>query len=151
MGKDYFIFDLSKNHEVKSFRGVADLMIMNGSIVRLGKEKVTRTSKQNAAYWLYITNICELLNDSGKYHEYKSFTGKPLQCIWDSELFHRQQVKPIIKDLFDKKSTKELTTENINKIIDIFTYCLAEVGLSCNFPTQFEQYLEHIEKHGQNV
>jgi len=56
--------------------------------------------------------------------------------------------KPIEQAMFDKKSTKDLTTQDINSIYDIINKVFGEMGVSLpSFPSAEEQNL--METYGK--
>lgn len=60
-------------------------------------------------------------------------------------IIREQLIKPIIKQLWDFESTKELTTHHINELIDVFTLALGQKGREVKFPS-IEQLMFELDK-----
>ena len=95
------------------------------NIVQWFKDKLTkkhRSLSQNNALHLWLTQIAEILNESGQV--YTNEMGIP--CTYTMELLKNTYWKPLQKQLFDIESTKEMTSTILNNLIDSFTLWLSE-------------------------
>jgi len=98
------------------------------------KDKLTvvkRTNAQNAAIHLYMTKWANSLNNTG----YTFTNALGLEIPFTMELIKESIWKPTQKELFGIKSTTKLTTEMINKMIDVFSLNFGEKGIYVEFPS----------------
>jgi hypothetical protein len=96
-------------------------------------QKPTRTSKQNRAMHLYFTQIAQLLNEHHLYLN-RSFFKEGFDLLWDGETVKKYLWKEIQKFLYDKKSTRQLTTKELSTIADALEKNLALKGIDAPFP-----------------
>lgn len=99
------------------------------------KETVTRSSKTNSALHLYFSFIANELNELGIQYQYTGISGKTFELRYTSDLVKEFIFRPIMKAMFNKKSTTRLTNKEINEIIDVITVFFAERGVVLIFPS----------------
>ena len=106
--------------------------------LKLGK---TRTNAQNRSLHLYLKMISDQLNNEG--HTFQNPIGieMPYTMLFLKEIYW----KPIQKDLFDIDSTKDLTTEMINTIIDVLSKHFGNKGIYVEWPC-IQTYLNKIDE-----
>lgn len=90
----------------------------------------TRSSAQNRAIHMYMTMIAEQLNNAG----YTFTNSLDIEVPFTMELIKESIWKPVQKELFDIKSTMQLNTERINKMIDVFSLHFGKKGIYVEFP-----------------
>ena len=85
-------------------------------------EPPVRTLSQNKALHLWFTQISELLNDAGQV--YTNEMG--IECRYTMLVLKNVYWKPLLYQLFEIESTKEMTTTILNNLIDSFTLWFAQ-------------------------
>ena len=100
------------------------------------KQKTTeqRTIKQNSALHLYFTFLADELNNAG--YDMRRTLKEGVDIPWNTQNIKDYLWKPVQESLLGKKSTTELTTTEIDKIVDILTRHLAKFGVSVEFPNE---------------
>ena len=106
-----------------------------GANVELKKVNKTRTTTQNKALHLYFTFIADQLTEKNIEYEWKGIKGMILSCNYNGQIVKDFLWRPIQKQLFKKESTTELTTIEINEIIDILSKAFAHIGITILFPS----------------
>lgn len=105
-----------------------------------------RTLKQNDALHLYLSMLATELNDSGQ--DMRKVLKPTVDIPWSTDTAKRFLWKPIQEVMMDKKSTTELTTDEIDKIYKVLDRHVSEkCGIHVNFPTQenTEEYLNSFK------
>jgi hypothetical protein len=97
--------------------------------------KKTRTVSQNSALHLYFDFVSQELNELGIEFEYKGVKGLDMSCTYTSHIVKEMIWKPMQETLFNTSSTTKLTTDQMNRIIDILTKFFAERGINLSFPS----------------
>ena len=83
-----------------------------------------RTENQNRALHLWLTQIADELNANGITAQ--QIFSKPVEHFWTPELV-KEMWRKIQKAMFNERSTTKLKkTEQIDKIVDVFTKMIAE-------------------------
>lgn len=94
----------------------------------------TRSNQANRALHLYFTQISRALNEEG--HTFMiDIKGIHYECPFTLEIVKNAIWKPIQLTLFDITTTKKLTTQIINTIIDVISLWLSEKGIMIEFPS----------------
>lgn len=129
------IFD-TKNNEAKLalLRHVHTLVNME-VLVEVKKRNRTRSISQNNALHLYFQFIADSLNELGLEFCYEGVKRMKLSTRYTPFIVKEFFWRPIQVALFDKKSTTELTTSEINEIIDVITKFFGERGVDVVFPS----------------
>ena len=84
-----------------------------------------RTSAQNRAYWLWISQIIEVLEENGIYAT-NAIGGK---AEWTKELLHHTVTHDIIFKEYGKSSTAALNSNEIEFVIDRYTEMFGSIGV----------------------
>jgi hypothetical protein len=63
-----------------------------------------------------------------------------------SDLVKKHIWKPIQKTLYNKESTKDLITTEINEILDLLTVHYAQVKIKISFPNKHDLYLKYLQE-----
>lgn len=135
-------YNLKNQIEVDKLKYRLNTLIERGAIVDLTELKRTRSSQQNRAMHKFFTIIADELNNIGATFIYE-FGKETIEIPYTSELIKETLWKPIQKALFNKDSTSEITTEEINKVIDVITLKFGEMGIPIMFPNKFDLLLEN--------
>ena len=93
-----------------------------------------RTSRQNRALHLYFRFIAEALNEKNLYLS-REILKPSYEVEWTPEMVKELLWKPIQKKLANKRSTKRITTKDIEVIKGALEQALAKLGLVVNFPS----------------
>ena len=109
-----------------------------------------RTSKQNQALHLFFSLFAELLNEHGL--DQRKFLKPGIEIPWTKESVKEQIWRPIQIAMFDKESTTELETREINQEFDVLNRNLAEKhGLHLPFPSIETLIQQKYEDHYQRI
>jgi hypothetical protein len=115
-------------------------------IIELKKIEKTRSDRQNRALHLFFTKICEQLNNVGEtMYIPVPFSDKRIEAMHTPELYKEFVWKVIQLDMFNKKSTTQLTTQEINQILDVLALNYSRLGIQVHFPCSLDKYLEIID------
>jgi len=76
----------------------------------------TRSLKQNNSLWLYFTLLAEALNGIG--FDMRTLIKKEVEIEWTKDSVCQYLWRPLQKTMFQKKSTTQITTKDINDIYD---------------------------------
>lgn len=115
-----------------------------GATIEINEIKPTRSTLQNRALHLYFTFCADALNDAGFEFAYRNIKGMEIEIPWNGEMFKEYVWRPIQKTLYDFESTTKLNTTQINAILDVLTRHFANLGLSVQFPNQFDYWLKKV-------
>jgi len=109
----------------------------------VGIEEEKRTSQQNKALHLFFTQLADTLNDAGC-DMYKTLD-KALPLPWTAERVKEFMWRPLQKHLTDKKSTRELAKEDIDKIYEVLNNIIGgRTGVHVPFPSEEELRLRSL-------
>ncbi len=112
------------------------LLCQKGAVVEIIEKKKNRSIAQNRALHLYFSFIADGLNSLGLTHDYANpITGEAFSLKYHPETVKERIWKPMQKQLFDKDSTTQLNTMEINELIDVFTNFFGERGYDIEFPS----------------
>ena len=93
-----------------------------------------RTVAQNKALHLYFTHLSESLNDAG--FDIRKTLEPGIAIPWTGKTIKELLFRPIMKAQLGIESTTDLSTKDIDKLIDTITRHLGEkFGLSVQFPS----------------
>ena len=138
-------YDLSTSEGFMTAFGRFTYLKEKGATVELKEIKPTRSNQQNRALHLYFTFCANALNEAGDYFYYQDYKNVSAEMQWTGEMFKTYWIKPIIKVLYNIDSTTKLKTNEIDQIIDVISKRFAENGLSVNFPSQFDVWLQKVK------
>jgi len=93
--------------------------------------KKQRTSAQNRAYWLWLTQIIERLEKQNI--SPPDIFGNPME--WTKEVLHHTITHGIIFKEYGKVSTTHLKTDEIELVIDRYTEMFKDIIELPNFPS----------------
>ena len=127
-------YSLTKKDDIREFNNRVDYLLLKGAEVELKHLKNTRTLQQNKSLHLFFTMITEQLNELGIEYRYFGLKGQELELMYTPELVKLFFWKPIQVALFDFESTTKLTTEQMNKIIDVIVKFFGDKGVVLEFP-----------------
>lgn len=94
-----------------------------------------RTITQNKSLHLYFKMISDELNELGIEFCYQGLKGIDLSVPYTPIIFKELFWKPVQKTLFDINSTTDLTTSQIDIMINVFNKFFAEKGVLLEFPS----------------
>lgn len=94
------------------------------------------TPPQRRAMWLYLARLAASLNDAG--FDQRTFPfSKGISIPWTKESVMSVFWRPIQDKLFDKASTRQLTTTEVRDIHMILDKAISErTGVTVPFPTK---------------
>ena len=93
-----------------------------------------RTRQQNNALHKYFRLLSDTLNEAGL--GMKKVLKPEIEIDWTAELVKEYLWRPVMKAQLGKKSTTELTTTEIDKILETITRHLGEkFGIEQDFPS----------------
>ena len=106
----------------------------HNKLVELKEIKKTRSNQQNRALHLFFTFISDELNNIGMEFKYAGLNAPEICIMYTPDLVKNMVWRPIQIALFNIESTKDLTTDQMNKIIDVITKFLGNKGVTIEFP-----------------
>lgn len=110
----------------------------------LKPEKKIRSKAQNDAMWLLLTMYAKALNDGG--FTVQAVMKETIDIDWDKDLFKRLIWDLTMEIMTGKKSSKDLTTDEVNKIYETVNRFLAEkFKITQEFPS-VESLVGYSEK-----
>ena len=136
-------YNLSIKSDQNKFTIKAEYLKANGKEVELKAIKQTRTNKQNSALHLFFDFVSDELNELGLQYQYQGLTGKTFEMMYTAHLVKEFIWKPIQKSLFDIETTTKLTTEQMNKVIDVITNFFSSQGVVLAFPS-IESLIDNV-------
>jgi hypothetical protein len=93
-------------------------------VVEINKHDI-RTLQQNKALHLWCEHIANKLNDAGMYMaEFLK-----LEVEWSKDKVKEVVIKPLIKQMFGKSSTTQLSKQQLQEVIDVVTLAFANRGI----------------------
>lgn len=102
--------------------------------IDLKKYVKTRTALQNRSLHLWFTQLAEALNDAG--YDMKKTLREELDIRWTDYNIKEFLWRPTQDAMFGKKSSRELTTEEIQKVYDLVDKTIAErTGIHIEWPS----------------
>ena len=104
-----------------------------------------RTTNQNSAIHLLFQMLADTLNEAGL--DQRKVLKASIAIPWTKESVKSQLWKPIQEAQFDKKSTTELTTVEVDKVFDTLNRHLGEkFSVHTPFPSIEEIMFQQREK-----
>ena len=101
------------------------------------EEKKPRTTRQNKALHLYFSMLADALNEAGL--DMKKTLKPEVQISWTKNSIKEYLFRPVMKAMTVKKSTTELTTDEVTKMYDVLNNHLGtKLGIYVEFPTDQE-------------
>lgn len=108
-------------------------------------EDKQRTLKQNKSYWKWLEMMTDELNDAG--YSVQTVLEKAPKLSFTKENFHHNISKGLIKALFLKSSSTQLTTKELMLLQEEITRYLAEnVGIQCDWPSIESMSIKELTK-----
>lgn len=107
----------------------------------------TRTNQQNKAMHKWFTLLSSHLNEHGL--DMRVVMKPEWKIWWTPEAIKENLFKPLMKAMYQKESTTELTTTEVNKVYEQIMFILGErYGVHVAFPSQeeTEEYLQSYEQ-----
>ena len=101
----------------------------------------TRTNKQNAALHKFFKMLSDQLNELGQTFHYRGFNGDDMELMFTEDIIKKFMWRQIQITLFNTSSTTKLTTDQIDKILDVITNFYAKKGIPVVFPSKANQLL----------
>lgn len=114
--------------------------------IKIEKLKKTRTSQQNRALHLWFTQLANTLNEAG--FDMRKVIRPDVEISWSMLSIKNYLWRPLQETILKKKSTTQLTTQEIDQIYDQVNRIIAErTGVFVPFPsidTLFEEYEKEL-------
>jgi hypothetical protein len=102
------------NLEIKD--GKPTSLIPDG-LYTIKKASTSRSLNQNNSLWLWYTQVAETLNEAGL--DVRTFLKDGVEVPWNKNLVHDLMWIKLQIVMTGKESTKEINTEEMNKIMDV--------------------------------
>ena len=128
-------YDLQIKSELNNFESEVIHFKALGKIVELKAIKNTRSLQQNKALHLFFTMISNQLNGLGVEFIYNGLKGQEISLMYTPDLVKSFFWKPIQIALFDFESTTKLTTDEMNRILDVIIKFFGDKGVLIEFPS----------------
>lgn len=128
-------FDLSNSEDITKARIRFQNALENKSRIELKKLQNKRTITQNSALHKFFVLISFALNESGQEFNFTGLKGINISTMYTPNIVKDCFWRPIQMTLFDIESTKDINTEQINKIADVIIKFFGEKGVFIQFPS----------------
>lgn len=128
-------FDLSNSEDITKARIRFQNALENKSRIELKKLQNKRTITQNSALHKFFVLISFALNESGQEFNFTGLKGVNISTMYTPNIVKDCFWRPIQMTLFDIESTKDINTEQINKIADVIIKFFGEKGVFIQFPS----------------
>ena len=102
--------------------------LSEGRQLILSEQEGTRTLDQNAALHALLRRLARDMNDAG--YDVKTFlteTKSTLELPWTEKSCKELLVRPVIKAMYTKQSTTQLTKQELSEAIDVLLARVAEI------------------------
>lgn len=129
------IYDLSNIDELVLFNSKVNLFKAKKVVVELTEKKRTRTLSQNNSIHLYCEMISDALNELGWTFRFVGIKGVEMELKYTPTVVKETIWRPIQKALFNKESTKELTTIEVSDVAQQIEMFFANQGINLPFPS----------------
>jgi len=94
-----------------------------------------RTTAQNSAMWLWLTQLAKALNDAG--YDMKRTLKPAVEIPWNKDKAKEHLWNPVQEIMTDKKSSVDLDRKEISDIQEVVARHIAQsTGVSVAFPTK---------------
>ena len=101
-------------------------------------EENKRTLQQNRALHLYFQLLAEALNDAGL--DMRKTLKPGVEIPWTEESVKTHLCKEVMKVMFDKESTNDLTTGEVSQVYEVVDRHLSQsTGVHVPFPCEEKQ------------
>ena len=98
-------------------------------------EKQKRTNAQNKAMHLLFTQMSDTFNTLGL--DMRVVLKPEIKILWTPEAVKRELFKPVMKAMYGKESTTELTTSEVSKVYEQIAKLIGEkFGVEIEFPSK---------------
>ena len=102
-----------------------------------------RTTTQNKAMHLLFEMTAQALNDSGQ--DMRKILKETIDIAWTKDSVKHYLFHTIMKAMYQKESTADLTKEQLQKVYEVFHRHLSEKAeIDLPFPSNYEQYLKQL-------
>jgi len=95
--------------------------------------RLQRTSQQNKALWLFFQILSDSLNLAGL--DMRVVLKPSVEISWTKQNIHNYLWVPIQQEKFGKKSTKDLTTKEVQEVYEEVNRFMSGFGLHIPFPS----------------
>jgi len=102
--------------------------LSEGRHTLLSEQEGARTLDQNAALHALLRRLARDMNDAG--YDVKTFlaeTKSTLELPWTEKSCKELLVRPVIKAMYTKQSTTQLTKQELSEAIDVLLARVAEI------------------------
>lgn len=93
-----------------------------------------RTIAQNRSIHKWAEELADELNNAGL--DMRQVLKPEVDIPWDKETIKRYLIHPIIRAMYEKESTKDLTTKELSRAVDVLhRHLLDKFQVSVPFPS----------------
>jgi hypothetical protein len=101
----------------------------------LNMEKSKRTLQQNKALHKLFTQMSDTFNTLGL--DMRVVLKPEIKILWTPEAVKRELFKPVMKAMYGKESTTELTTSEVSKVYEQIALVIGQKhGVEIEFPSK---------------
>jgi hypothetical protein len=119
------------NFEIKNGKVQGDI---KDGWYTIKKASKTRSLSQNSALHLWFTQVAETLNEQGM--DVRTFIKDSVEIPWSAHMVKELLWRKLQETMTGKKSTTQINTEEINKIMDVIIRTAGERGVELpEFPS----------------
>ena len=128
-------YNLSVREELIIFNDQVKWFIQNRKEVTLEPFKHTRTNKQNAARWKYLSQIASILNERGETFQVK---GMKIECPYTKDNLYHMYWQTLRESMYPGK-TKQLNIKEFLDLADMAGMMFAKIfDIHIPFPNKEE-------------
>ena len=127
-------WEVKDKHSLESFKAAVDAMYAaKGHVIFHYQQADRRTAKQNAAMWLWLTQLAAALNAAG--YDMKKTLKPHVEIPWTKDLAKEYLWDPIQLIVTQQESSREISRSDIDLVQETIARHLAQTtGVSVPFP-----------------
>ena len=141
-------YNLAHKQGKKEAYNKLDYYSEKGVIVEIKQLQQKRSSLQNRALHLYFKMVSdEFISIGYDFHYTNPFTGEITALPYNKDLFKDYVWRPLQKTLCNKESTTEITTSEINLILESLDIFYVKLGITVKFPNKFDLLVKQLNEN----
>ena len=130
------IYQTLNELDVNKARVKLEYFIKEGKVFEMKEKRFTRTLLQNNSMHLFFTMIATELNNMGREFVYEGLNVDSISVMYTDKIVKEFFWRPLQLTLFGIKSTTELDSNQMNKIIDVIVKFFGDKGVYVEFPNK---------------
>lgn len=142
------IYNLEYENPRKKARAKLIELFEQNKTIKIEVVKKKRSLTQNRSLHLFFTKLAHAMNDKGMTLDIPNpmKAGEAMEVMPTDILIKELLWKPIQMQLFGYESTTDLTTQDINHILDVLANAFSQSGIGISFPCQYDLLVKQLEQ-----